>query len=63
MADELNSSNKFMVGVSGARVVFLKPLPHTISMDDAVNLAAWLVALADPAGEKFESVHEAVCNT
>ena len=63
MTDEVDTSNKFMVGVSGARICFLKPIPNVISMDDAVSLAAWLVALADPTGEKFETVHEAVVNT
>ena len=62
MADELDSLNKFGVGVSGARIVILKPPRGTISNADALNLAAWLVALADPEG-KFPSVLADVLST
>ena len=53
--NELNEGNKFGVGVSGARLIISKPLRGTISLEDAVNLAAWLVALSDPFGEKFKA--------
>lgn len=64
MADELDTSNKFMVGVSGAHIVMLRPPRGSITKDDALNLAAWLVALADDTPpHKFLSVMEAVQNT
>lgn len=62
MTSECDTLNKFMVGISGARITFLRPVPHTISMDDALNLAAWLVALAD-GRDKFPAVLEAVQST
>lgn len=52
MADELSEDNKFCVGVSGARIVICKPPRGSISNEDAVNLAAWLVALTDPFGDQ-----------
>lgn len=64
MADELDSGNKFGVGVSGARIVILKPPTGTITKDDALNLAAWLAVLADGRPPyKFTSLLEAVQNT
>jgi hypothetical protein len=59
MADELDAGNKFLVCVSGAHIVLLKPLPRTLSKEDAPNLAAWLVALADDGAlYKFLSILE-----
>ena len=52
--DELDAGNKFAVGCSGARFIITKPLRGSISAEDAVNLAAWLVALADPFAAKFK---------
>ena len=57
--DELDLGNKFCVGVSGARLIISKPPRGSMSLDDAVNLAAWLVALADPFGEKFKKAFAA----
>ena len=62
MADEFDTSNKFMVGVSGAHIVMLRPPRGSITKEDALNLAAWLVALADE-GDKFPAQLEAVQNT
>lgn len=38
-------------------------LRNPISKDEALNLAAYLVALADPKGEDFAKVLDAVKNT
>lgn len=62
MADELDTSNRFRVGVSGAHIVMLRPPRGSITKEDAINLAAWLVALADD-GDKFRATLEAVENT
>lgn len=53
--DECDGGNKYGVGCSGARFVILMPPRGSMSAEDAVNLAAWLVALADPFGEKFKA--------
>lgn len=34
-----------------------------ITRDQALNLAAWLVALADPGGERFKQFYDAVRKT
>lgn len=39
--------NIFFVGVSGSDIVILKPVPGRMSKEDAMNLAAWIVALTD----------------
>lgn len=39
--------NKFFVGVQQDDIVFVIPVPKRISKADALNLAAWLVALSD----------------
>lgn len=39
--------NKFMVGMQGEDVVILV-FGRKVLKEDAINLAAWLVALADP---------------
>jgi hypothetical protein len=35
---------------------------QTFPADEALVMAAYLVAIADPRGETFAKVHEAVCN-
>lgn len=55
--------NKFGVGLRGEEVVVLLPPRGGISKDDAVNLAAWLVALANPGRARFEKVFEKVMCT
>ena len=39
--------NKFFVGIQGDTIVLLKPVPQKLTKEEALNLAAWLVALAD----------------
>jgi hypothetical protein len=49
-------SNRFMVGLTGSRKVRIHAsgaLPYGISPDDALLLAAWLVAIAQP----FSDLH------
>lgn len=62
MADKIDAGNKYMVSSShgGKFVSILFPPQGVMSTDDAVLLAAWLVAIADPLKEKFGKVLKAV---
>jgi hypothetical protein len=62
---EVNTFNRWMVGAIGDRLSMLRPplAGELMEKDDALVLAAWLVALADPDGRKFREVLEAVQNT
>ena len=53
--------NKQLVGVRGETVV-IQHSPYRLSKADALNVAAWLVALADDNNE-FPAILEAVRNT
>lgn len=33
---------------------------QALSVDDALNLAAWIVAIADPGGEQFQKLLEEI---
>jgi hypothetical protein len=57
----IEANNKFLVGTQGERIVMLFPAPRSLAREDALNLAAWIVALAD-RGE-FAPLLEAVKNT
>ena len=46
----LMSLNKFMVGMRGDRLIV--PMLGSLSIDDALNLAAWLVVIAAVDTEK-----------
>lgn len=48
---ELDASNKYMVGVKGDEIVILNPNCRILSKQQALNLAAWLVTLADDNDE------------
>lgn len=61
--DEIDISNKFFVGVVGDDLNVILPIVGRISRDEALSLAAWIVALADPGGERFARFHTAVCST
>lgn len=40
--------NTWLVGVRGDRIVHVKPIPPELDNADALNLAAWIIALGDP---------------
>lgn len=66
MATDLNSVNDFMVSSTADRkVVTILDLPigGRMTRDEALRLAAWLVAVADPGGKDFAKVLEAVRET
>lgn len=55
--------NEFFVGVQGDDIVFLRSIPQKLKEREALLLAAWIVALADPLQEKFPAVLKAVRDT
>ena len=65
MSDEINTSNLFLVGLIGERfqIMNLRALRGPITKDDALNLAAYLVAMAEENEGEFQQVLDAVQNT
>lgn len=63
----IDTFNKFFIGVHGSTLVFLRQAPQTLTPDDALLLAAYLVVTADHPMMKpthsFAEVLEAVRNT
>ena len=57
-----DTSNRFFVGGHGDNIILMKPIPSKLNRSEALNLAAWLVALADEDG-RFARLLEAVQNT
>ena len=55
----MDTANKFMVGVRGDEIIILKPITGPLTKEQALNLAAHLVALADDDG-KFTELLSAV---
>jgi hypothetical protein len=51
----METENKWMVGVRASQIYFMCGVPETMSKDDALLFAAWIVALADN-GDKFEKI-------
>jgi hypothetical protein len=56
---EVDTFNKFGVAMQ-AGVIWLRPPSLRITREDALLLAAYLVSLADPGGDQFPKVLEAV---
>jgi hypothetical protein len=54
--------NRFFVGAVAEDIAFMLPIPQRMSKAEALNLAAWIVALADPTREKFDALHKVVIN-
>jgi hypothetical protein len=57
---EMDTFNKYVVGVNGDKIVILAPPRGPISKEDALMFAAWIVTLADYSGEEFAKALEAV---
>ena len=56
--------NKHGVAVDGGgRIAILAPPRGVMSKHDALVLAAWIVALADPLGDEFQKILDAVQST
>lgn len=63
----LDTSNKFAVGLKEPLIVvhnhdlmFPGGAHCLLKKDDALNLAAWLAVVADPEGEEFAKILEAI---
>ena len=58
--------NDFFVGSQAGKIAFLRPIPQVLEKSDALNLAAWIVALADndmgKVGGAFDKVLTEVLN-
>lgn len=53
--------NLFGVGITGPGVCILRPVSSILTPDEALNLAAWLVAMAEhQATHSFDEVLKAV---
>lgn len=63
MSTDIDTSNDHLVGTQGGRIVILMPPLAPMDKDEALRLAAWIVALADFEGDRFPAVLEAVQNT
>lgn len=59
----MDTFNKHMVGMQAGKITILNPPRGQIDKEDALVFAAWIVAIADPTGEKFKEALEAVTNT
>jgi hypothetical protein len=59
---EIDATNKFMVGMNGDSIVVVN-FERRMSKKDALNLAAWIVALADPMETEFVHVFRKVLET
>ena len=53
--------NMFFVGAQGDAIVVMRPVPPKMTREQALNLAAWIVAITDE--DEFAKVLKAVCNT
>lgn len=58
----IDTTNKHLVGVLGDKVIVMKPPTQPLAREDAMLLAAWLVALSDHDNE-FQKYLDAVRNT
>lgn len=58
----IDSMNKFLVGGAGDDIIFFRPLPQRLRPEDALLLAAWIVAIVGDEDEFLRVLH-AVQNT
>lgn len=66
MAERITTANIFGVGVrvgDGRLYIQSSTVVYPLSKDDALNLAAWLVAMADPTRERFDELLKRVLAT
>ena len=59
----MDTTNKYLVGRYAGDVTILNPPRAPMSQEDALVFAAWIVAVADPLGEKFTEALDAVTST
>ena len=61
--EQPDTMNIHCVGSHGDDIVFVRPVKPRLTHSQALNLAAWIVAMADPSREKFEPLYKAILNT
>jgi len=60
----VDSSNRFQVGTNASgTVIRIHAFNQLVTFADALNLAAWLVALADPARAQFDPLLDSILET
>lgn len=55
--------NKYLVGARGDKIAIQNPPRGDMTRDDALELAAWIVAIADPVGNDFKKKFDEVCES
>jgi len=63
MSSEMDTLNRHLVGMQGGKIVIMSPPLGGMTKEQALVLAAWIVAVADPRGEDFQKVLDAVIST
>lgn len=63
MSEEIDTLNDWLVGSRGGKIVIASLPLRPLEKHEALRLAAWIVAIADPGHEDFEKVLEAVEST
>jgi hypothetical protein len=60
----IDTINDHLVCINGfGDVLTLNPALGPMTRDEALRLAAWLVAVADPNGQRFDQIYKAVLAT
>lgn len=57
--DEVDTTNKFLLSGSNGDIVFLRPLPQRLNKEDALLVAAYIVAMIADS-DRWEAVLTAV---
>ena len=57
-----DTANHFCVSLNADSILCLRPIPQRMTKGEALNLAAWLVAMADDHDD-FPALLDAVQNT
>jgi hypothetical protein len=52
----MDTTNHFWVGLRGQEIVIARQIRGAMTKEAALNLAAWLVVLADVNDEKFNAL-------
>ena len=63
MDDDIDIMNKHGVSVLGGGTIVIMFPPPGLTKNESLVFAAWLVAMADPLGDKFPAVLERVQNS
>jgi hypothetical protein len=61
--EPIDTTNDFAVGASGDGMVTIALLPPRMTRGQALRMAAWIVAIADPTDEWFPPILDAVRGT